>query len=321
MTRYCTELADGITTIDTGYLRPGFDASHLLIDNGLAAFVDVGTAHAVPRLLQALRDKDLSREDVAYVMVTHVHLDHAGGAGVLLRHLPNARLVVHPRGARHMIDPAKLIAGASAVYGEERFAALYGEIAPVPAARVIEAGDGFELDFQNRPLLFLDTPGHARHHYCIVDARSAGIFAGDTFGLSYREFDTVRGPFIFPTTSPVQFEPEALHVSIDRLLGYRPERMYLTHYGCVEEVTRLAADLHRLLDAMVDLARAVAESKVGSGGARHVALVAGLEDILIDALAAHGCALSRARTLELLSLDVELNAQGLAVWLEREAGR
>lgn len=312
---YCQDLPHGITTIDTGYCRPGFDASHLLVEKDQAALVDVGTAFSVPRLLQVLDAKGVAREAVRYVMVTHVHLDHAGGAGSLLRNLPNARLVVHPRGAPHMIDPAKLIAGATAVYGEERFNALYGEIVPVAAERVITAPDNFELSLGGRPLLFLDTPGHARHHYCIYDAVSRGMFSGDTFGLSYREFDSEKGPFVFPTTTPVQFDPEALHASIERLLSFNPARMYLTHYGCIEIVPRLADDLHAMIDAFVGLAREVAAANHG----RHGALVAGLDGLLLDALRAHGCGLPTARMRELLAVDVDLNAQGLEIWLNKAA--
>jgi glyoxylase-like metal-dependent hydrolase (beta-lactamase superfamily II) len=307
------DLPHGITTIDTGYCRPGFDASHLLVEKDQAALVDVGTTFSVPRLLRVLDDKGIAYEAVRYVMVTHVHLDHAGGAGALLHHLPNAQLVVHPRGAPHMIDPAKLIAGATAVYGEERFRALYGDIVPVASERVIEAADNFELSLSGRPLLFLDTPGHARHHYCIYDAASRGIFSGDTFGLSYRDFDSDAGPFVFPTTTPVQFDPEALHASVERLLSFNPERMYLTHYGCIKNPSRLAAQLHDRIDGFTQLARDVD----AVGLVRHEALVAGLNRILLCELQAHGCRLTKERVTELLAVDVELNAQGLEIWLDR----
>lgn len=305
----------GITLIDTGYHRPVFDASYLLTAGGEAAFVDAGTSFSVERLLRSLEAEGIGRERVRYVMLTHVHLDHAGGAGVLLRHLPHAQLIVHPRGAAHMIDPCKLIAGATAVYGEERFRAMYGEIAPVPAERIIEATDGLRLTWHERELMFIDTPGHARHHCCIYDRASGGVFTGDTFGLSYPELDGERGPFVFPTTTPVQFDPEAMHVSIDRILGLNPQRVYLTHYGCVEEPARLAPDLHSLIDEFVALARSIE----AEGITRHESLIEGLSEILTNALRARGCDLPQARMLELLAVDIELNAQGLAVWLDQQA--
>ena len=309
------DLPHGISTLDTGYYRPGFDACHLIEEVGCTALVDVGTSKSVGRILQMLLDKGIEYEEVRYVLVTHVHLDHAGGAGALLQHLPEASLVVHPRGAAHMVDPGKLIAGATAVYGEERFRALYGDVVPVASDRVIKASDNFELSLNGRPLVFLDTPGHARHHYCIWDAVSRGIFSGDTFGLSYREFDTHNGPFIFPTTTPVQFDPVAMHLSIDRLMTFNPVRMYLTHYGCVEDVRRLAANLHAMIDGFVNLAR-----HAPAGANRHKSLIEGMKTLLMDALHAHGCRLPVPQIETLLELDLALNAQGLEIWLDKQAG-
>src|SRR5262245_33813816 len=131
----------GITAIDTHYVRPCLDASHLIVEGDRAAFVDTGTHFSVPHLLAALDWMNIAREQVEYVLLTHVHLDHAGGAGLLLRSLPRARAVVHPRGARHLADPAKLIAGSKEVYGEQKFLELYGEIVPIAAERLVVAED------------------------------------------------------------------------------------------------------------------------------------------------------------------------------------
>jgi glyoxylase-like metal-dependent hydrolase (beta-lactamase superfamily II) len=310
----------GIHTIDAGYLRPGMASIHLIEQAGHAALVDTGTRHSVPHLLASLAELGLAPEAVDYVIATHVHLDHAGAAGALLAACPNARLVVHPKGARHLIDPAKLIAGSIAVYGEARFRQLYGDILPAPAERVIEADDGHRIDFHGRVLSFIDTPGHARHHFCIHDSASNSVFTGDTFGISYREFDVGEGedaqPFIFPTTTPVQFEPEALHASIDRLMALRPAAAYLTHYGRVKDLPRLAVRLHALIDEFVRLTRAAA----GEGAARHDALQAAIEQCLLAAARAHGCTLAPERMRELLAGDVELNTQGLLVWRDRPQG-
>jgi glyoxylase-like metal-dependent hydrolase (beta-lactamase superfamily II) len=306
-------VAQGIHVIDTGFFRPRFDAGHLIVENGRGAFVDVGTNYSVPRLLEALAQAGLSADAVDWVLITHVHLDHAGGAGELLRHLPNARVVVHPRGARHLIDPAQLVAGASAVYGAEEVRRTYGDLVPVPRERLVEAPDGHVVDLAGRPLLCLDTPGHARHHFSVWDAASRAFFPGDTFGLSYREFDTARGAFILPTTTPVQFEPEALHASIARMLEYRPEAMYLTHYSRVGDVPRLAEDLHTQIDAMVAIARAHAAAP-----ARHARIVEDLAALYVARALEHGCAMTPAQIRELLVMDIELNAQGLEVWLERQ---
>lgn len=307
----------GIVTLDADYLRPGLAAIHLIIENGRAAIVDTGTNQSVPMVLAELKGLGLKPADVEYVIVTHVHLDHAGAAGALLQNCPQAKLVAHPKGARHLIDPAKLVAGSIAVYGREHFLALYGEIVPVPAERVIEADDGFQLDFQGRVFSFIDTPGHARHHYCIHDSASNSLFTGDTFGISYREFDVDADgqtrPFIFPTTTPVQFEPDALHASIDRLVALKADAAFLTHYSRITGLAELAPKLHELIDEFVALTRAAP----GEGQARHDWLKQAVETSLMRRLRAHGCTLDDAVCKDLLANDVELNTQGLLVWRDR----
>ncbi len=310
---YLEPLDHGLYAIDTGFQRPRFDAAYLMVHEGRAAFIDTGTNHAVPRLLGALQALGLSPEAVDYVIPTHVHLDHAGGAGLLMQSLPNAMLVVHPRGARHMIDPTALYQGALAVYGQEEMDRSYGQLVGVPAARVQESKDGMTLELAGRPLLLIDTPGHARHHHCIWDETSAGWFTGDTFGLSYREFDTEAGPWIMPTSTPVQFEPDALHFSVHRLLAMQPQWMYLTHYGRVGDVRRLGATLLDQVDAMVLLGRALQDAPH-----RHERLKQGLLTLYTDRLAHHGIR-DAQRVAELLAMDVELNAQGLGIWLDRQA--
>ncbi len=302
-----------IHVIDTAFQREQFDAAYLIVENGRGAFVDCGTSQAVPRMLAALDVAGLAPADIDWLILTHVHLDHAGGAGALMQHLPGARLLVHPRGAPHMIDPERLIAGATAVYGEAEMARSYGEIVPVPAARVVVAEDGHRLSLAGRELLCIDTPGHARHHLCVWDARSRGWFSGDTFGLSYRELDSERGAFVVPTSSPVQFEPEAMRASIARMLSYRPESMYLTHYGRVGEVERLAADLDEQIVAMTAIARSCADRPD-----RHRGLVAALTALYLERARAHGCRLDDAAVERVLATDIELNAQGLGCWLDRD---
>lgn len=305
-----------VHTVDTGFHRPRFDAAYLLVDSGRAAFIDCGLNSSLPRLLEALAATGLGVEAVDWLILTHVHLDHAGGAGELLARLPQARLLVHPRGARHMIDPTALIAGATAVYGAEEVARTYGQLRPVPAERVVEAADGFTLQVGQLPLRCLDAPGHARHHIVIHHPVGKAFFTGDTFGLSYRELDGPNGPFILPTTTPVQFEPEALKQSIRRMLALQPERMYLTHYGAVEGVPALAAALIEQIDAMVAIARDATEA---GPAARHAVLVEALAALYCQRAAAHGVPCTAQQVRDLLHMDIELNAQGLGVWLDREA--
>ncbi|GGA36303.1 MBL fold metallo-hydrolase [Dyella nitratireducens] len=302
----------GIHTIDTGFVRPQFDAAYLLVHNGHGAFIDCGTNHSVSRLLGALADVGLDASKVDWLILTHVHLDHAGGAGELMARLPNARLAVHPRGTRHMADPSQLWAGALAVYGEEVMEQAYGRLRPVPAERIVEAPDGHVVDLRGRLLRCLDTPGHAKHHMAIYDEQANVCFTGDTFGLSYREFDTRQGPFILPTTTPVQFDPEALHASINRLLALKPDAMYLTHFGRVEHVERLAGKLHDMIDAMVAVALNAKDSTD-----RHARLVHELTQLYAARTAEHGWHGDREALVHGLGTDIELNAQGLGVWLDR----
>jgi len=308
-------LGHGIHAIDTGFHRDDFDAAYLLVHGGRAAFIDTGTAFAVPRLLAALDALGVERSAVDWVIPTHVHLDHAGGVGTLMRELPVARVLAHPRGARHMVDPSALWQGALAVYGEDDMQRSYGQVLGVPAERVDSSHDGMQLLLggpAGRELLLIDTPGHAKHHHCIWDATSRGWFTGDTFGLSYREFDTARGAWIVPTSTPVQFEPEALQVSIKRLLAHDPACMYLTHFGRVGDVPRLGRLLLGLLQEMADLGRSLRQHPQ-----RHQALKDGQLAIFTRSLQAHGFVGEPQAIAELLAIDLELNAQGMAVWLDR----
>lgn len=301
----------GVSAIDAGYLRPRHAAIHFVVDSARVAIVDTGTNDSLPRVEAALEAMGLAATNVDYVILTHVHLDHAGGAGGLMQAFPEAKLVVHPRGGRHMADPSKLLAGAAAVYGASEVRRMYGEVLPVAAERIIEAPHGTVLRLGERELLCVDTPGHARHHICIVDRMAEAIFTGDTFGLSYRELDTDDRQFVFPTTTPVQFDPDALHASIDLLMSFRPKVMYLTHFSELRDVEQHAADLHRLIDAHVAIARREARP----GPDRHARIRANLAHLLVNEAERFGCRIGPADVLKLWGADIELNAQGLDVWL------
>jgi glyoxylase-like metal-dependent hydrolase (beta-lactamase superfamily II) len=307
-----TALNDGIVAVDTEYARPMQDASHLIIHGGRAAFVDTGVNSSVPLLLDALTQQNLDVGDVDYVFLTHVHLDHAGGAGLLMQQLPNANCVLHPYGAPHMIDPAKLVAGTQAVYGKERTAEIYGVIEPIDAQRVIVTDDERWFDFNGRAMQTLFTEGHARHHYVLNDPESNGVFTGDSFGVSYRELDTERGEIVFPTTTPVQFDPVEAHKAVDRIMACEPEQLYLTHYSRVRSLDRLAAEMHEGIDAYVAMAREHKDDKD-----RTQALRTSLFEYYARRLDEHGYAGSREAMWGVLEIEVDLNTQGLEVWLDR----
>ncbi|MDY6946679.1 MAG: MBL fold metallo-hydrolase [Pseudomonadota bacterium] len=309
---FCRQLSHGITVIDTGFVRPQFDAAYLIVENGRAAYIDTGPNDAVPRLLAALATTGLERNAVDYVIPTHVHLDHAGGAGLLMRELPTARMLIHPRGARHMIDPSALVEGVRAVYGAEVANRDYGELVPVPEQRVTATSEGMVVELAGRPLRFMHTPGHAKHHHCIWDEASRGWFTGDTFGIAYPELYTSQGPYMVPATAPTQFDREALHASVARLLAQRPSSMYLTHFGAVSDPEQLAVQLLAQVDAMADAAQAFAGAPD-----RHEQLRRAFADIYIAQLRRHGSTRPEAFLREVLATDIELNAQGLAAWVDK----
>jgi hydroxyacylglutathione hydrolase len=304
----------GISAVDSVYDRRNQTAIHLLVEDGRAAVIDTGTSHAVPRVMAALEAQGVAPAQVDYVILTHVHLDHAGGAGQLMARFPNARLTVHPRGARHIIDPSRLIEATLAIYGEKETRRLYGEILPVPGERVIETPEGATLRLAGRELLCLDAPGHARHHVVLRDALTGHFFAGDTFGISYRELDQDGRQFSFPTTSPSQFDPPELHRSIDRMLSHGPGALYVTHFGRLTNLTVLAADLHRLIDAHAELG----ERHRRGGAERKRLLKEGVRSLVLAERARQGWRLPSEKVLEVFALDIELNAQGIESWLDAE---
>ncbi len=303
----------GIHAIDSGYYRPQLDAIHLIVDAGEVAIIDTGTGQSVPRVLEALRLLGVSPSAVRHLLLTHVHLDHAAGAGALMQHLPHARLGVHERGARHIADPSRLWAATIDVYGEAHVARSYGSPVPVDAARIDVLPDGAELSLGRRRIGVLDTPGHARHHLAFVDSASGHVFSGDIFGLSYRELDQAGHPFIIPTSSPSQFDPAEAHRSIDRILALAPDAVYLTHYAQVRGIARLGAMLHRLVDAYVALGE---RCRHDEGAARQARLHDGMKAVVLAEARSAGLRHADETILSVLGLDIELNAQGLANWID-----
>ncbi len=301
-----------ITCIDTMYLHEGHAACYLMVNNGHAAFIDTGTGNTVPYLLETLKLKNLNIQDVDYVIPTHVHLDHAGGAGLLMSKLPNAKLVIHPRGAPHMINPEKLIAGATAVYGQENFKKLFGEVVPIDEHRVVVAKDNDEIELGDRVLKFLDTPGHARHHFCVYDKTSDGIFSGDTFGLSYREMQKGSVDFILPTTTPVQFEPEPWYASLDKILAHNPKNIYLTHFGCVTEIVKLAKELRQDIAKYAEITKQYLHANNSENKIRE-----DIESYLQKRLQPNYSNEEIEQFTQFLQPDLNLNAAGLKVWLSR----
>lgn len=299
-------LGHGVYCIDALYVKPQVASIYLLRQGEEVAIIETGTSHSVPNVLATLTELGIDKSQVKYVIPTHVHLDHAGGAGEMMRQFDQARLIIHPRGARHMIDPQKLIEGTISVYGQEKFERLYGNIEPIPEARIEIAEDLDRFSLNSRELVFLDTPGHARHHFCIYDQVSNGVFTGDTLGISYAPMKWL-GRGLIPTTPPTQFEPTALHESASRIMSFAPDRLYLTHYGEFVNPAAQLSSFNQWIDEYVDLCN---KSEPVDQSAEQ-ALENALENMILNGLPDSDEVDQLAR---ILKVDIRLNAQGLAHW-------
>lgn len=249
---------NGIQVIDLGFMdTPGVIASYLLDgDHGLT-LIETGPATTREHLEEGLRSAGYSLSDVSRIIITHIHLDHGGAAGVIMRDHPRIRLSVHPVGAPHMVDPTRLVVSAGRIYGDQ-MDRLFGEIIGVPEDRVDILSDGEVVDAGRRPLRMLFTPGHASRHVAVLDERSGTLFMGDVGGARIQGQD-----FIAPTTTPPEFAPEQWAGSIETLRRVQATRLALTHFGFFHDVD---AHLDRLmpgLEAVIALAR---ETLAGDGG-------------------------------------------------------
>jgi len=305
-----THADSDIYTIDALYYKPLLASIHLIVSQGRVALIDTGTQYSISQVSDSLTELNINLSHIDYIILTHIHLDHAGGASALMALCDNATLVVHPKGARHMVDPSKLVAGASAVYGEDEFTKLYGTITPIDEKRILQPADGDSIELAGRRLTFIDTPGHANHHHCIIDEQTRSIFTGDTMGVGYPALRNQQHAFVAPTTTPVQFNPQALHASIDRIMSHNPSTLYLTHYGALTPSLRIVAGLHEQIDDFVVLTEQAAEAD----DEFEPQLVDSITDYLVRRCLNEVDGIDENLAKQWLSLDAKLNAQGLAFW-------
>ena len=226
---------------DRMYLIDGFDlgvaerTGIYVIDEEELTIVETGPSPSVKYVKQGLEKLGFSLDEVKYIIVTHIHLDHAGGVGLLLKDCPNATVVVHERGARHLAAPERLIAGAKAVYGD-KFQQLFDPIIAVPEERLLIKREGETLSISpNCTLLFLDTPGHANHHFSIYDPVSNGIFTGDTVGIRYEQLISEGFHLFLPSTSPNQFNPDTMREAMARMQKMGLDFIYFGHFGMTDK--------------------------------------------------------------------------------------
>lgn len=297
--------APTIVTIDAD-VTPRFSACYLRVSPTSCAFVEAHTVFATPRLLAALAEAGRKPEDVEAVVVTHAHLDHAAGASALMAACPNATLYAHPRAARHLIDPTKLVQSATAVYGAERFARLYGRIDPIDASRVRALADGEMFQVGGDLLRVHHTEGHANHHFVVEDPATDTVFTGDTFGLVYPDLQG-HGRFAMASTTPTNFDADRARASLAKVMSLGRGRVAPTHFGIYDDAAVIAEQVARFVDRADGWVREAAES-FDPPAEIEARLRRAWTDAVLEEAPHFG-----ADELRLLSLDLELNAQGLAV--------
>jgi glyoxylase-like metal-dependent hydrolase (beta-lactamase superfamily II) len=304
---------NGIFCVDSGYEGGGVASVYVIRDGDSAAIVDTAHNGALEPVKSAMSEIGIKSGDVEFIFLTHVHLDHAGGAGMFVGEFPNARVVVHERGARHIVDPGKLVAGATAIYGEEAMARLYGKVTPVPPGKITIPRDGDEFRVGNRAITCLDTPGHARHHLAYHDASANAVFTGDAYGMSYLELVRPEGRCAILTTSPVQFDPNAMRDSMKKIESLNPDSLYPTHFGQMPIGGDISDSLYRQIDLYVKTAE---DAKGNLDMIRE-----GLRDLFRNESSRQGCPCLAANSGRVTGQALELNAQGLAVWYEKKRDR
>jgi glyoxylase-like metal-dependent hydrolase (beta-lactamase superfamily II) len=296
-----------ILPVDCHYVEKQFAASFLLVKEGAAFFVECNTTHAIPYLLAAVEKEGLTADDVQGLLITHVHLDHAGGTGAFLKTFPKAKVYAHPKAARHLVDPSKLIASATAVYGEATLKKWYGTILPCDPNRVVVLEDGDSVSFQGSVMLTKHLRGHANHHLVMIEPETRTLFSGDSFGVAYPELNHKKGDVILASTSPTDFDGNAALQSIDWILAQTPKQIALTHFGMISEdkILVFAKILKDELEFSMELMQQTMREKLSVESIEER-----LRDFILRYFENRGTHLDQ-EDLRLLALDLKVNAQGL----------
>ncbi|UCD08378.1 MAG: MBL fold metallo-hydrolase [Dehalococcoidales bacterium] len=252
-----SNVAENIYMIDNRLFSIPKWGSVYLLDETEKAIVESGPTTSVDAVLEGLAQLGREPEDISYLIVTHIHLDHAGGAGSLMKLLPNARLVVHHRGARHMVDPSRLVAGAVSARGKD-VSEMHGEVIPVDNDRLLPVSEGDFLTLSHSQILtFLDTPGHAPHELCIHETRNDGVFTGDALALYIPDYDIV-----LPYHPPPQFNLKMCLETLDRLEYLSPDKIYYSHFGVSDNTRENIARARKMLLEWDDIVREAIKNDV-----------------------------------------------------------
>jgi glyoxylase-like metal-dependent hydrolase (beta-lactamase superfamily II) len=299
-----SEIAPGVLQIDT--LLGGWHqvTAGYLVTGDAPVLVETGSQTSVPHLLAALDELGVAPGDLAGVAVTHIHLDHAGGVGDVAAAFPEATVYVHQRGARHLVDPAKLVNSAAMVYGD-LLDSLYGRLTPTPAERVHVLEDGEELPVSpNRTLTVVDSPGHAKHHLALHDSDSGLLFAGDAVGVRLPDVGILR-----PATPPPDFDLDQALTSLRRFAERRPAGIALAHYGLVPDPQAILEEAESTLRRWAEVAEAAWREDRDIAEALSAAFGPDLD----------GTDPAQREKLETLN-GIHSNAAGFRRWLETRGG-
>lgn len=241
----------GVTCIDTrmgGY--SGITSSYL-IESSAPCLIETGTARSAPTVIEAVKSRGIDADDLAWIVVTHIHLDHAGGVGDLARAFPHARIAVHASGARHLADPTRLVASAHRVFGEA-MDRLFGDLLPTEPERLVILEDAGALDLgDGRLLTTFHNPGHAKHHVALVDSMTGDLYTGDAAGVFVPETGDYR-----PATPPPDFDLDLALDSLARMRAVAPTRLLFSHFGPVTDVDlafdRAEAEMNYWVEQVVE---------------------------------------------------------------------
>lgn len=298
-----------IITIDCHYTGEKIACAYLVKNGENSYFVENNTAPSVSYLLAAMQENNISPDQIQYIIITHVHLDHAGGTAELLKHCPNAIVLAHPKAARHLINPSKLVESAKAVYGDEVFRNLYGEIEPVPETRIIIPDDMSQLQVGNSTLQFNYTKGHANHHFVIYDMKEETVFTGDSFGIAYPSLQHGRYPFIFPSSSPTDFDATEARLSIEKIATCGARFIALTHFGIIDYIGAARSFLLEAIESYEKIQRELIEHLKNGEPIQELA-VKKVTQWFSYACENHSLDFNAVEPM--LRLDIDLNSQGLA---------
>lgn len=312
------KIADHLYSIDTNDLGlKNRTTSYIIVDDKIA-LIETSASPSIPYILNALEELHIKPSDIDYLILTHIHLDHAGGAGVMMKYCPNATVLVHPKGVLHLVDPSRLIASARSVYGEN-FDAIFGEILPIQEKQLYAIGDREIIRLGSSTLTFYYTKGHANHHISIHESLTNGMFVGDTTGVYYPDMTGEEFDVILPSTSPNQFDPNLMEDSIQLFEKIKPNVLYFGHYGSYTHPQFTYAEVRRYLPIFMDAGRQTMKEETD-----FTKQVQRTEEILTNSIFAElqTKGLSKDHPVfKIIPLDLAVSAMGIIDYLSKSLNK